>query len=63
MSTYESNPAGIGVGKRYGPLTVGGVAGELPNTGSQKELVWELAAGEMVTGVPMTLKLPANYLI
>jgi len=63
MSTYESDPAGIGVGKRYGPLAVGGVAGELPNTGTQKELVFELAADEMVTGAPMTLPLPANYLV
>lgn len=63
MSNYEADPAGIGVGKRYGPLVVGGVAGELPNTGSQKELVYELAADEMVTGAPMTLNLPANYLV
>ena len=62
MSTYESDPAGIGVGKRYGPLAVGGVAGELPNTGSQKELVFELAADEIFAS-GLTLNLPANYLI
>ena len=62
MSTYESDPAGIGVGKRYGPLAVGGVAGELPNTGSQKELVFELAADEIFAS-GLTLDLPANYLI
>lgn len=62
MSTYESDPAGLGVGKRYGPLAVGGVAGELPSSGSQKELVFELAAGEIFAS-GLTLDLPANYLI
>lgn len=62
MSTFESDPAGIGVGKRYGPLFVSGVAGELPNTGSQKELVFELAAEEIFSS-GLTLPLPANYLV
>lgn len=62
MSTYESDPAGLGVGKRYGPLAVGGVGGELPNTGTQKELVFELTAGEVFAS-GITLPLPAGYLV
>lgn len=62
MSTYESDPANLGISKRYGPLRVGGVGGELPNTGTQKELVFELTAGEVfATGI--TLPLPAGYLV
>ena len=62
MSTYEADPAGLGISKRYGPLRVGGVGGELPSTGTQKELVFELTAGEIFT-TGITLNLPANYLI
>ena len=62
MSTYEADPANLGISKRYGPLRVGGVGGELPNTGTQKELVFELTAGEVfATGI--TLPLPAGYLV
>lgn len=65
MSTYEADPAGLGVGKRYGPLGVGGVAGDLPSTGSQKEIVFELIAGEIFTGGGATLTVPLlpNYLV
>lgn len=63
MSKYESNPAGLGVGKRYGALSVGGVAGTFRGEGSQREIVWELVAGEIVNGVPFTVPLPANYLV
>lgn len=62
MSTYESDPANLGISKRYGPLRVGGVGGELPNTGTQKELVFELTAGE-IFAAGITLPLPAGYLV
>lgn len=63
MSTYESDPAGLGTGKRYGKLNVGGVAGTYRGEGSQSEIIYELAAGEMVNGAPFTVPLPANYLV
>lgn len=62
MSTYESDPAGLGVGKRYGPLAVGGLGGELPNAGIQKELVFEFTAGEVFAS-GITLPLPAGYVV
>jgi hypothetical protein len=63
MSNYESDPAGLGVGKRYGPLNVGGVAGVYRNEGSVNEIIWELTAKEIVNGDPFTVPLPANYLV
>lgn len=63
MSTYESDPAGLGTGKRYGKLNVGGVAGTYRGEGSQREIIYELAAGEIVNGAPFTIPVPANYLV
>lgn len=63
MSTYASNPAGLGVGKRYGPLLAGGVSGVYKGEGSEREIIWELAAKELPNGVPFTVALPANYLV
>jgi hypothetical protein len=59
---YE-NTAGIGVGKYYGPRKVGGVTGSYVHNDSMREVVFELAAGAPMTGVPMTHPLPANYLV
>ena len=61
MSNYEQNTSGIGVGKRYGERFVGGVTGETVNVGPEKEVTFELKAGEPLSGVPMTNRLPANY--
>jgi len=63
MSNYESNPAGLGVGQRYGPRTVGGVNGSFVQNDSQRQVVFDLQAGEPLTGTPMTAPLPANYLV
>jgi hypothetical protein len=63
MSNYASNPAGLGVGKRYGALSVGGVAGTYRGEGSQREIIFELSAGEITNGVPFTVPLPADYLV
>ncbi len=63
MSSYSSNPAGLGVGKRYGPLGKGGIAGHYKGEGSNREIVYELTAGEVVNGTPFTVPLPANYLV
>lgn len=63
MSNYESDPASLGVGKRYGPLNVGGLSGVFRGEGSQREIVWELTAQEVVNGKPFTVPLPANYLV
>jgi len=63
MSNYESDPAGLGVGQRYGRRTVGGVTGTFVMNDSQREIVFDLAADEPLAGVPMTIELPANYLV
>lgn len=61
MSTYAANPAGLGVGKRYGPLNVGGIGGEMKSLGANREIVFELRAGETQAGLGYTLPLPANF--
>jgi hypothetical protein len=63
MSSYASNPAGLGVGKRYGPLLAGGVAGLYRGEGSEREVVVEIAAGETPVGAPLTIAVPDNYLV
>lgn len=61
MSNYEANPAGINVGKRYGPRGLGGTSGAYRGEGSEREYIWEFTAGEVVNGAPFTLTLPAFY--
>jgi len=61
MSNYATNPAGLGVGKRYGPLNVGGIGGEMNSFGANREIVFELRAGETAAGLGFTLALPANF--
>ncbi len=63
MSVYESNPAGLGVGQRYGARTVGGVNGSFVQNDSQRQVVFDLAANEPMAGVPMTAELRSGYLI
>ncbi len=63
MSTYVANPAGIGVGKRYGPLNRGGVTGVYRGEGSNREFIFELGAGEPLTGKPVTIPVVAGYVI
>lgn len=63
MSTYESNPAGLGVGQRYGARTVGGVNGSFVHNDSQRQVVYDLSAKEPMVGVPMTAGLDGGYLV
>ena len=60
---YESNPAGLGVGKRYGPRKLGGVVGTYEYDGSLREVIFDLATGSPMSGTPFTIGLPAHYLI
>lgn len=56
MSVYSTNPAGLNVGKRYGPRGVDGVAGVLRNLGSTYEAVIHVRAGEM--SAPLEVVVP-----
>lgn len=42
--SYQSNPAGLGVGKTYGAKAVGGVDGEVLTSGMTKQVVLQLTA-------------------
>jgi hypothetical protein len=63
MSTYESDPAGLGIGKRYGDRGIGGTVGEFIQDGALREVVFELQGGEPVDAATLTTTLPAGYLI
>lgn len=43
--SYETNPAGLGVGKTYGPKSTGGIEGQPKTAGFTKELSFEFTAG------------------
>jgi hypothetical protein len=45
--SYQSNPAGLGVGKTYGAKAVGGVDGEVRTSGMTKQIVLQLTAGSI----------------
>lgn len=59
MSDYEADPAGLGVGKRYGPLAVGGVAGKIGGVDASQQCQFMLAAGEDEGLNAMAQQLPA----
>jgi hypothetical protein len=42
--SYQSNPAGLGVGKTYGARAIGGVDGEVRTSGMTKQVVLQLTA-------------------
>lgn len=61
---YVTNPAGIGVGKRYGPRGVGGLTGVHRGDGINREIVIEMMAGELANNAfPFTKVLQENYLV
>ena len=58
MSTYESDPAGLGVGKRYGPLHLGGVQGAHKTYGNVGEAVFEVSFEELSASAAQAIKVP-----
>ena len=59
MSSYETNPAGLGVGKRYGPLHLGGKQGGKKGYGSENEAVFEISFEELAASAAQAIKIPA----
>lgn len=58
MSNYESDPAGLGVGKRYGPLHLGGVQGAHKTYGNVSEAVFEVSFEELSASAAQVIKVP-----
>ena len=56
---YSSNPAGLGVGKRYGPLHLGGVQGAQKTYGAYTEAVFEISFEELDASAAQVVKVPA----
>lgn len=61
MSNYETDPAGLGIGKRFGARDVGGTGGSYVHNNSEREAVFHLVAGEAMSAAQMTATLPAGY--
>lgn len=54
---YETDPAGLGVGKRYGPLNLGGMQGALHTDGAKKEAVFEISFEELSASGAQVVKM------
>jgi len=61
--TYEADPAGLGVGKRYGPLKTGGIVGAVGGVGSETTAVFQLNNGEDDGSNATSISLPAYAVI
>jgi hypothetical protein len=61
MSRYEADPAGLGVGKRYGPLGLGGIAGVTCATSGEGRFVFEVSAAELESVSAIALEIPDGY--
>jgi len=57
--TYVSDPAGLGVGKRYGPLNLGGVQGAMKGEGAYVDAIFEVTFDELDASGAQVLNLPA----
>ncbi len=57
--SYVSDPAGLGVGKRYGPLHLGGVQGSKRTAGSDVEATFEISFEELDASAAQVIKVPA----
>ena len=56
--TYVTDPAGLGVGKRYGPLNLGGVQGAKKGYGSDNEAIFEITFDELDASGAQVIKVP-----
>lgn len=55
---YSSDPAGLGVGKRYGPLHIGGMQGRKKSYGSEETVVIEISFDELDASAAQNIVLP-----
>jgi len=56
--TYEVNPGGLGVGKRYGPLNLGGSNGKKGTFGSHDEAIFFITTEELSADAAQTIEVP-----
>lgn len=61
MSRYEADPAGLGVGKRYGPLSLGGTAGVTQAASGEGRVVFEISLEELAVTPVLSWEIPENY--
>jgi len=56
--SYETDPAGLGVGKRYGPLHLGGMQGAMRGAGAYREAIFEVTFEELAASAAQVIKIP-----
>lgn len=61
MAGYQADPAGLGVGKTYGPRSLGDVNGTVRTAGFEKQVVFEFTSG--TSDAVYTVELPSYYLV
>lgn len=61
MSSYEADPAGLGVGKRYGALHLGGVAGVTDGSNGTFSVVAEVSIEELAANASIDIRIPEGY--
>lgn len=58
---YESNPAGLGISKRYGPLHLGSKGGVTAGENGEFRWVVEVSAEELDASAFVSMKIPEGY--
>lgn len=61
MSNFESDPAGLGVSKRYGPLDTGGNMGVTTAESGEGRIVFEVGAQELGASAAYAFTIPEGY--
>lgn len=61
--SYEADPAGLGVGKRFGPLNMGGVAGVTTGANGEYRLVAEVGGKELPANAAISIEIPEGYAV
>lgn len=59
--SYVSDPAGLGIGKRYGPLHLGSVGGVTINANGEYMFVAEVTAEELAAVASISYTIPNSY--
>ena len=57
--SYESDPAGLSVGKRYGPLHLGGMQGAMKGEGALTDASFEITFDELDASAAQNIPIPA----
>ena len=57
--SYETDPAGLGVSKRYGPYVLGGYGGVMDHDGAYREVIFEGSFNSLARVADQAVSIPA----